>query len=230
MGTKFYKARHVNTSSSKRFSETGKIFVFLFLLISGSFSGFSQTSSFSFTQIPMGNNDIISYGRGVEGWNGVSWTNSSGAGIQVPAGTTKSLNSYYRFDWGVEIEISQNIYSWAKFDQQINSAIDNGQMFSFGLMPMCTACSNTGVAGVTYPAYLHSLMQSEAAGNQDWQNSDGMWVPNWNSPNYLGRYQALLNAVAAHIASGTHNGKNYKDVIYYVDIRGYGDFGEWHTW
>ena len=230
MGTKFYKARHVNASSGKRFSETGKIFVFLFLLISGSFSGFSQTSSFSFTQIPMGNNDIISYGRGVEGWNGVSWTNSSGAGIQVPAGTTKSLNSYYRFDWGVEIEISQNIYSWAKFDQQINSAIDNGQMFSFGLMPMCTACSNTGVAGVTYPAYLHSLMQSEAAGNQDWQNSNGMWVPNWNSPNYLGRYQALLNAVAAHIASGTHNGKNYKDVIYYVDIRGYGDFGEWHTW
>jgi Domain of unknown function (DUF4832)/Secretion system C-terminal sorting domain/PKD domain len=231
MGTKFYKARSICSSSGSRLSETGKIFVILFFLISGSFSVFSQTTPISFTQISTGSTDLIAPGRAAEYWNGVSWTNGSGGGILVPSGNSKTSNAYYRFDWGVEIETAQGVYNWSKFDQQINSAIDNGQMFSFGLMPMCTACSNTGVSGLTYPLYLHNLMQAEAAGSQDWYYSAGnVWVPNWNSPNYLGRYQALLNAVAAHIVSGSHNGKNYKDVIYYVDIRGYGDFGEWHTY
>ena len=231
MGTKFYKAKNLIGSRGVSLRETGKIFFILILLVSGHFFSFSQTTPLSFTQISLGSTDLIAHGRGAEYWNGVSWTNGSGGGVLVPSGNTKSSNAYYRFDWGIEIETAQGVYNWAKFDQQINSAIDNGQMFSFGLMPMCTACSNTGIAGLTYPRYLHTLMQAEAAGSQDWFYSAGnVWVPNWNSPNYLGRYQALLNAVAAHIASGSHNGKNYKDVIYYVDIRGYGDFGEWHTY
>jgi ribosomal protein L14 len=231
MGTKFYKARTIYSSSGGRLSETGKILVIFFFLISGGFSVFSQTTPITFTQISIGSTDIIAPGRAAEYWNGVTWTNGSGGGIKVPTGNMKTNNAYYRFDWGVEIETAQGVYNWSKFDQQINSAIDNGQMFSFGLMPMCTACSNTGVSGLTYPLYLHNLMQAEAAGSQDWYYSaGGVWVPNWNSPNYLGRYQALLNAVAAHIASGSHNGRNYKDVIYYVDIRGYGDFGEWHAY
>ena len=224
MGTKFYTARNIKSSNSG-LSVVHHFILSLFLILTG-FSSFSQTS-LSFTQIPAGNADLIAPGRGTEQWIGRTWDNGVGGGIEVPAGNTKGLNAYYRFLWASDIETAQGVYNWTKFDAQINAAIDNGQMFSFGLMPMCTAC---GLGAVSYPAYLHTLMQSEASGSQDWQNSDGNWVPNWNSPNYLGRYQALLNAVAAHIAGGTHSGKNYKDVIYYVDIRGYGDFGEWHTY
>jgi len=231
MRTKFYKAKNLISSRVRGFSGTGKIFIILHLFLSGSLSGLSQTTSLSFTQIPTSSPDLIAPGRGIESWNGVVWNNGSGAGVMVPAGNTQGLNAYYRFDWGVELETSQGVYDWTIFDQQINNAIDAGQMFSFGLMPMCTACSNTGISGLTYPLYLHNLMQAEPASSQDWYYAAGnIWIPNWNSPNYLSRYQALLNAVAAHIASGSHNGKNYKDVIYYVDVRGYGDFGEWHTW
>ncbi len=231
MGIKFYRARNL-ISSNFSIRKTNQILIILCLLISSRFSSYSQTSAFSFTQIPLSNTDLITPGRGVENWNGVSWNNQSGGGVMVPSGNTKGLNAYYRFDWGVELETSQGVYSWTKFDQQINAAIDAGQMFSFGLMPMCSACNTLGgISGLTYPPYLHNLMQAEASNSRDWYYSaGGLWVPNWNSPNYLARYQALLNAVAAHIASGSHNGKNYRDVIYYIDIRGYGDFGEWHTW
>ncbi|HVY74662.1 MAG TPA: PKD domain-containing protein, partial [Puia sp.] len=72
------------------------------------------------------------------------------------------------------------------------------------------------------------LMQAEA--QPDWKTSDGTWVPNWNSPSYQSRWAALNQAVANHIATTSYNGKAYKDAIYYIDVRGYGDFGEWHTY
>jgi ribosomal protein L14 len=227
MGTKFYTARGIYNSSIRILLQNLRPFFVILFLICSSFLGFSQTTSLSFTQIPAASPDLIAPGRGAEQWIGRTWDNGLGGGIMVPAGNANGLNAYYRFLWGSDIETAQGVYNWTKFDAQINAAIDAGKMFSFGLMPMCTAC---GVGAVSYPAYLHTLMQAEATNSQDWLNSDGNWVPNWNSTNYLGRYQALLNAVAAHIASGTHSGKNYKDVIYYVDIRGYGDFGEWHTY
>ena len=80
------------------------------------------------------------------------------------------------------------------------------------------------------PTYLHNLMQGEGSNSRDWQNSGGLWVPNWNSPNWLGRWAALMTAIANHINSTTYNGKSYKDAIYYIDVRGFGDYGEWHTY
>ncbi len=231
MGNKFYTARNIKCSTFS-VSVFQRFLVVLLFSLTGHFNGFSQTA-LSFTQIPTSSADIIAPGRGAEQWIGRIWDNGTGGGIEVPAGNKMGLNAYYRFLWGTDIETGgQGVYNWTKFDAQINAAIDNGQMFSFGLMPLCDACG----ANPSYPAYLHTLMQSEGSGSSDWQNSNGDWIPNWNSTNFLSRYQALLNAVAAHIASGTHvqasSGKtiNYKDVIYYVDIRGYGDFGEWHTY
>ncbi len=225
MRTNFYTARNIFCSRERcaRYSRTLTI---LLLALSGFFSGYTQTTPLSFTQIPYGNADLIAPGRGVEHWNGVSWDNNSG--IQIPAGNTQALNYYARFNWvDIESSGSQGSYSWTAFDNQMHKAMDAGAMFSFGVMPMCSGC---GLGGYGYPTYLHNLMQGEGSNSVDWQNSDGLWVPNWNSPNWLSRWAALMTAIANHINSTTYNGKNYKDAIYYIDVRGFGDYGEWHTY
>jgi hypothetical protein len=74
-------------------------------------------------------------------------------------------------------------------------------------------------------------MQAEAA--KDWGytgTSDVMWIPNWNSPSYLAAWENLLNNVATHIANTSFNGVRYRDAIGYIDISGYGNWGEWHNY
>ena len=190
---------------------------------SGGGTGTATGTTTSFTTLTT---DFMRPGAGAENWGQRSWDNSTSP--QIPSGNSSALNYYDRFNWiDIESSTTQGSYNWSIFDAKVNNAIDNGAMFSFGIMTMCTAC---GLTGYGYPTYLHNLMQAEGANSQDWQNSTGDWVINWNSPNFLARFEALLNAIAAHINSTSRNGKNYKDAIYYVDIRGFGDFGEWHTY
>jgi P2-related tail formation protein len=79
-----------------------------------------------------------------------------------------------------------------------------------------------------YPLYLHNLMQAESV--KDWRASNGSWVPNWNSEAYITRLLALHQAINNHINTTSYNGVAYKDVINYIDVRGYGAFGEWHSY
>lgn len=194
--------------------------------------------SITTTIIPTSSTDLLSSGRAAEYWNNTTWTNTSGGGVYIPSGkdgtttsNTSTYNYYRRFNWvDIESTTTQNSYDWTAFDVAIHHAIDSGQLFSFSVMPMCSAC---GLPGYGYPTYLHNLMQAESVNSRDWHYTAGgndIWVPNWNSPNFLGRYKALLQAFATHIASTSYNGHNYADVILYADIRGFGDFGEWHTY
>jgi hypothetical protein len=77
-----------------------------------------------------------------------------------------------------------------------------------------------------YPQYLHNLMKAEAV--KDWR-SGSTWVPNYNSNNYLNRLLALNQAIYNHIQTTSYNGIKYKDVMNFIDIRGYGSWGEWHS-
>jgi hypothetical protein len=225
MGIKFYKARSIQCSR-RGIVQSGRILTILFLITLRSISGFSQTTSLSFSQIST-STDIISPGRGAQQWNGSPWDNSNDP--YIPSNNTVPKEWYSRFLWGTDLEPGGlGIYTFSVFDSRINAAIDAGQLFSFGVMPMCSGC----IAGqITYPTYLHTLMQAEATNSQDWfSNVNGSWIPNWNSPNYIARWTALMNALAAHIATGSHNGVAYKNAIGYVDIRGYGETGEWNTY
>jgi hypothetical protein len=95
-------------------------------------------------------------------------------------------------------------------------------------MPMCSGCISRAW---TYPTYIHNEMQTEVPNSQDWFSSvNGSWIPNWNSPYYIARWTALMNALATHINGGSHSGVLYKNVIGYVDVRGYGETGEWNTY
>jgi hypothetical protein len=181
----------------------------------------------TFTPIASSDPDLVTSGRGAETWNGVD---PGTIDLPVANSPAKSLDYYYRFNWRDIEDATQSGYDWTKFDHSINTAIDEGKSYGFGVMPVCDGCSPSYSDGhqLAYPAWLHTKMQSETP--KDWLSSDGAWIPNWNSNSFLTAWENLLNAIAAHIKTGTHSGKNYADAIEYVDIRGYGNYGEWHTY
>ena len=190
-------------------------------------SGFAQTTALSFTQIPYSDPDLNRPGGGAEQWNDQNMSN-----IPIEGTSTRRLDKYFRFSWSM-FESGQGVYTWTKFDQEINDAISKGQKFSFGIMthyPDAVSPHRLNYDGgySVYPQYLHNLMQAETV--KDWKASNGSWVPNWNSEAYLSRLLALNQAINDHINTTSYNGVAYKDVINYIDIRGYGAFGEWHSY
>lgn len=184
--------------------------------------------------------DIIRPGAGPEGWHNES------ARIPYPVesqnrGTENSLDNYHRFLW-TEIQNGDGSYRWDYLDGLIQRAITKGQKFSFGIMPFRSdrefieVSYDGGQSG--YPEFLHKQMQGEPANSRDWKTSDGVWVPNWNSANYHKALRDRNTAVKDHLEkttfipnSGPHKGKTitFADAIYYLEIRGYGNWGEWHT-
>lgn len=171
-------------------------------------------------------------GAGAEDWH-----NGSAAVGNVP----QPMDVYYRFVWN-KVEKGQGQYDWTYLDGLIRNAINSGKKLSFGIMEHSGDSDQDG--GITYdgaisfyPLYLHQLMQKETANSRDWANN-GIWIPNFNSPNYIARLEALNQAVRDHLVNtkytataGPNKGKSITlgDAIYCIDIRGFGTWGEWHT-
>ena len=205
------------------------LFFFLFITLVATGCTHSQSSttnvSLSFKLIPYDEADIIAPGRGAEQWHDQNRIN-----IPVDTANTARLDKYFRFSWK-DIETGNNEYDWRLFDQEINDAIKNGQKFGFGIMPAYPGGSSNLAADdapLFYPLYLHNQMQSEPV--KDWISAlSHIWVPNWNSNYYLAALENLNEAINTHLDTGSYNGIKYKDVINYIDIRGYGSWGEWHN-
>jgi len=190
---------------------------------------------FSFTAIPFSEQDSINVGRGAEQWHNGS------EGIPNPTETDNRppLDFYYRFMWHQVEGATQGDYTFAYFDSLAMGAINANQQFSFGIMTVFTGGGTTYDGGRSaYPEYLHDLMQAETANSRDWLTGDGDWIPNFNSPNYLSRLRALHVALNAHILTtsltawqGPKIGQSIplSSIIYCIDVRGYGNYGEWHS-
>lgn len=155
---------------------------------------------------------------GTENWNGQYYTSFTGGAQDL----------YFRFCWTDIEKSTQGNYVWTRFDQEFNKAIALKGKFSFGIMIVCDSDdflayeTYTGSSAWSrYPRYVHENMQQQAV--KDY-TINGQWIPNWNSTFMLDRFDALLQAIQAHIAS-----KGWQDKINYVDIRGYGQWGEWHS-
>lgn len=195
------------------------------------FSIFSQNSysqtSLSFTAIPFSDPDLVAPGRGAEQWHDRTDVN-----IPVEGTSTRPMDVYYRF---VATRIATNtpgVYNWSYLDGLINTAINNRQKFSFGIMTLYPeGTTNEGLVSfdggyASYPQWLHQQMQSESV--RDWRIGQ-TWTPNYNSNYYLNWLLDLNTAVNAHIEATSYNGVRYRDVINCIDIRGYGAWGEWHS-
>lgn len=156
----------------------------------------------------------------------------------VPAGSPQQRQDvYWRFLWTQLEGQTINSYSWVKFDQVVNAAIQKRQRVSIGVFLHCPGGCDPFNGPVFYdgyssgyPLYLHQLMQQESVRDRVLGTDAGnrAWVPNWNSENLLTRAQALLFAIRDHINATAFNGVPYQNVINYIDIRFLGSYGEWH--
>lgn len=174
--------------------------------------------AFSFTQIPLTDPAFPRPGAGANYFfNSRALT------------TLASYDDYFRIDW-VELQSAHGSINWAPLDNAINAAIDAGRKITIGF-PTCDDFSTTTLGGakIAYPVFVHTLMQAETI--KDWLfTTTNQWVPNWNSNNYLSELENFLVQLNTHLLAGTHSGKNYRDAILYIDIRGFGNYGEWHNY
>lgn len=182
----------------------------------------------NFSAIPLTDPDLVAPGRALEIWN------AEDQAIAYPTDSSgvQATDTYYRFTWA-QLESARDVYTWTRFDQEMRAAIDQGRKFGFGVMTACPGCGSFngmvsyGGADSAYPAYLHTDMQAETV--KDWISPiGGGWIPNWNSTAYLSRFERLLVKINEHLETTTYNGVLFKNAINYVDIRGYGAWGEWH--
>jgi hypothetical protein len=95
---------------------------------------FSQTTSLTFTSIPITNADLNAPGRGVEQWHDQNQVN-----VPVEGTNTQRLDVYYRFVWTQIEGPTLGSYSWTFFDGLVNQAITKKQKFSFGIMQLYPA-------------------------------------------------------------------------------------------
>lgn len=208
--------------------------------------------SFAMTEIPYADPDIITYGRGAEQWhypctnpsgcNGAQWDRisnpSAGSNAQW---VENSKNVYHRFQWRFVESNTQGVYTivGGVLGNAIENAINNDQMLSFGIMPLYSGEGQSIGGGLAaYPTYLHNLMMAAPDPDDRPQLIGGTWVPAWNHASYLSRLRALHVAINNHLLTATHTfgvghpreGEtvNVRDSIYAIDIRGFGDYGEWH--
>jgi len=174
--------------------------------------------NFTPTQI---STDFSRPGAGANQWNNQNIISITG----------KRLDAYYRFTW-LQFQPaggSDGVFDFTAFDTQIQAAIKAGQKFSFGIMQQCGGCdanaqSTIGGAVLIYPTWLHNKMQAEAV--KDYATG-GEWFPNYNSASWLKAWNDLNVAVNNHIMTTSYSGVRYQDVIGEIDVRGYGDYGEW---
>lgn len=167
--------------------------------------------------------DFLRPGAGAEQWHG-AWDVDVNGGVRGP-------DKYYRFQT-YEFETSKGVYNFNNFDSQMREALDRRGKFSFGLMTCFNgADSNRRVnypdgSYSSYPEYLHKEFQ---ASSQKDTLVNGCWVPPWNNPIYTDYLLRLHTEVNSHLDNTVINGVRLRDAIKYIDVRGFGNYGEWHT-
>lgn len=190
------------------------------------FTSYSQTS-LTWTVIGTGSDDLNRPNGGANEWTeGQNVVNIPNACCATPR-----LSKYYRFLWRDFYPGStpSNSINFTVFDREIQSAIAANKTFSFGVMQQCGGCDanrqeNVGGFVMSYPIWLHNQMQAESPTDYV---ANGQWYPNYNSPSYIAGWSSLHQQINNHIQTTAFNGVAYKNIIFQVETRGYGDYGEW---
>ena len=214
---------------------------------------YTQNTNFNFTNKPFSDPEMNNYHRGAHYWNGTVWDNAGAP--QVPPGTpTTGAKTFYRRWWWTEVETNtQGVYKFTKASQPSGNqwrsiewglewCANNGALLGIG--GIMTAWDGQGEifydgAWSVYPQYLHNLMQTESV-YKDWVSTNSnSWIPNWNSQYYLDSWKRVNDTLIKYIknwkytpTSGPWVGKLIEGwkIIDFVDVKGYGNYGEWHEW
>lgn len=183
------------------------------------------TTNFTTTVIPFAEADLNAPGRGAEQWHDRQDINVG----------YSSLDRYQRFVATRIATATRGVYNWTFFDNLVKECIANKQKLSFGYMTVY-ADGNTSHGLVkfsdgalaAYPEWLNNLMLANSnASLRPWKYGN-VWIPNYNSVEYSNWILEFNKAIDAHIKSTTINGVPVKNVVNVIDIRGVGNWGEWH--
>lgn len=159
---------------------------------------------------------------GFENWNGQNYATIYGGGWN---------DYYFRFVPTDVVKGADAHYDWTRFDNEFKKAASIGAGFSFAFFAVndsdnFLSSETYGGNSSRYCLGWHNQMQSESV--KDF-TANGMWIPNWNSTSFLNNFQELLTRVNERLEAQTFNGIKWKDYVNYVDIREYGQWGEWHN-
>ena len=131
-------------------------------------------------------------------------------GAEPTPATVTSNDVYYRDQvyWG-RIEPADNAWDFSLIDAGLAEAASRGGKFGFRVMAYCPGCwmeSRTDLPPVTPPFVP--------------RQPDGH-VPDWSSAAFIGQWRELMAEL----------GRRYGDDprLGYVDVGGYGSYGEWHV-
>lgn len=199
--------------------------------------------NFTFTTLP-----------GFYARNGVGndqWQEQSGS--QIVSGYPNPTVYYRRFTVPELVNPDGSI-TFTRFDSKLNAAIQNHMTFAFRIFtmyawPECPDCFNFTpvLTGVDYrtgntvsamsacPQEWFTAMQAGPA-PRPWISESGDWVPAYNSTAFKTRLAALHEAINTHLMTGSFTPSwsatpiAYKNVIEYIDVSGFGTWGEWHSY
>ncbi|HEX2954454.1 MAG TPA: DUF4832 domain-containing protein, partial [Bacillota bacterium] len=124
---------------------------------------------------------------------------------------------YVRFMWST-LEPKEGKYQWAYIDNALNACISHGIKFAFGVMP----ANSSSPTEYATPKYVFDAGAHYTQCTSNVIPGQNMVVPVWTDPIYLAKLEKFLRAVADRY-DGNPN-------IAYMDIRGYGNWGENHVY
>ncbi len=131
-------------------------------------------------------------------------------GTEPTPATVTSNDVYYRDQvyWG-RIEKTDNAWDFSLIDAGLADAGSRGGKFGFRVMAYCPGCWMGYRADL--PPVTPSFVPLQA----------GTTIPDWNDPAFLAQWRELMAEL----------GRRYGDDprLGYVDVGGYGSYGEWHV-
>lgn len=163
-------------------------------------------SSFDVSPTPIASDvEVANTMRGQYSWYGIN---------AAPEVDILGPDHYNRMFWN-EVEATDGDYDPWKIEEGLAAAEETGGVYGFRIMAVCDWCSADMIV------LPESLREDE--GTWIAQGDSGpLEVPDWNSEAFLSQWEDLM----------AYLGERYDDDprLGWVDVGGYGNWGEWHTY
>jgi hypothetical protein len=164
-----------------------------------------QTVTFTPPVLPLSAPELVNPGRGLYRWLGQEQVSEPFA--------RRSFDAYARYTWR-DLERSEGRYDFSRIERDMAQAQREGRQFALRIR---TVVSETGTQ---IPDYLMGRMERGWWRDYNGDGRQDTYVPDWNDADFRDRFTRLIAALAA-----TYDGDPR---LRYVDIGGYGNWGEWH--
>ena len=127
---------------------------------------------------------------------------------------------YSRFNWK-DIETSEGVYDWSRIDKMAELCDKYGKTFAFGIVP---ADSGSDAPDGLVPQYVYDkgCKYTTAAATSFYNDDSTQRTPVWSDKHYSTAAMSLAKAIAERYDGDSR--------IEFIDIRTYGNWGEWHTY